>query len=497
MGSVTCQKMRELEELAFKKGVTAESLMEKAGQGMADALLRRYPSPGRVIACIGTGNNAGDALVVLRHLSAAGWQIGVRCLHSRSMLAALPQKKWRELGDCPWCEKVERYPGSEPLLLLDGLIGIGGAGPLRAPLDELAAWMNKMRDTHGADVIAMDIPSGVNGDTGKACDGAVVADLTLSVGVVKTGLLASASALFTGAIETIPLAELPPPDDASPSLIDVTSLKNLLPRRPHDFHKGDAGRVGIFAGSEGMLGAAVLCAKGAVRSGAGLVTVFAYEDIYPLLATMLPPEVMLRRMRSLGEIRKCHLDALAMGPGIGASNQQENRRWLTLLGQLDLPMVLDADALNRFDGKSLVSYLRPNHILTPHPGEMLRLFPEGADMNRMGRVKAFVEHYPGTTLVLKGVHSIIAQNGAGHNTSFHVNGSGHAGMACGGQGDVLTGVMAGLLAQGLASIDAARLSVWLCGRAAELAISHGRQSTFSLCAGDIPEWLGLAFRELA
>ena len=492
MGSLTCQKMRELEDQAFKQGATAEDLMEKVGRGIAAAIFRRYPTPGRVVACIGTGNNGGDALVVLRHLSNEGWRIGVRYLHPLSKLAVLPRKKWRELGECPCNEAVDTHSTGEAFLLLDGLIGIGASGPLRAPLDELAAWMNEMRCAHRADIIAMDLPSGLNGDTGVGEAGAVVADLTLTVGVPKTGLLTPIAANFTGVIETIPLAELPPPDDGSPSLIDLTSLKNTLPRRPHDFHKGDAGRVGIFAGSRGMLGAAVLCARGAMRSGAGLVTVFAYEDIYPMLATMLPPEVMVRRMRSLGEIRKCRLDALAMAPGIGASNQQENRRWLTLLRQLDLPIVLDADALNRLADKSLVKYLRSNHILTPHPGEMTRLFPEGEDMHRFDKVSAFIERYPGTTLLLKGVHSIVAQDGQ----PFHINGSGHAGMACGGQGDVLTGVIVGLLAQGVTSMDAARLGVWLCGRAAELAVSHGAQSMRSLSAGDIPDWLGVAFQEL-
>jgi len=492
MGSLTCQQMRELEDRAFNRGVTAEDLMEQVGRGMASAILRRYPVPGRVIACIGTGNNGGDALIVLRYLSVAGWKIGVRSEHPSSKLGVLPQKKWRELGASPWKALVGNSSGSGSLLLLDGLIGIGASGPLRAPLDDLARWMNEMRHTQGADVIAMDIPSGLNGDTGEAYDGAVVADLTLTVGVPKVGVLSSKAVNHTGSIETIHLAELSILDDDSVSLTDMHSLRNSLPRRPHDFHKGDAGRIGIFAGSLGMLGAAVLCARGALRSGAGLVRVFAFEDVYKLLAPMLPPEVMLYQMKSLGEIRKCRLDSLAMGPGIGVKNPQENRRWLTLLNQLDLPIVLDADALNRLAKTSLVSYLRPNHILTPHPGEMARLFPEGEEMDRVAKVRAFTDRYPGTTLLLKGAHSIVAQSGQ----SLYINGTGHAGMASGGQGDVLTGVIAGLLAQGVSCIDAARLGAWLCGRAAELAVSHGGQSVQSLSAGDVPDWLGAAFREL-
>jgi len=492
MGSLTCQQMRELEDRAFNRGATAEDLMERVGRGMVAAILPRYPVPGRVIACIGTGNNGGDALVALRYLAVAGWKVGVRSANSSTELAVLPRKKWRELGTSPWKELVINDGGAGCLLLLDGLIGIGADGPLRPPLDGLATWMNELRHTQRADVIAMDIPSGLNGDTGEAYEGAVVADLTLTVGVPKVGVLSPKAANYTGSIETIPLVELPIPDDQSASLTDVHSLKNSLPRRPHDFHKGDAGRVGIFAGSLGMLGAAVLCARGAMRSGAGLVTVFAFDDIYPLLAPMLPPEVMLHRMTSIGKIRKYRLDALAMGPGIGVKNPQENRRWLRLLKQLDLPLVLDADALNRLAETSLVSYLRPNHILTPHPGEMARLFPEGEEMDRLTKVRAFTDRYPGTTLLFKGTHSIVAQSGQ----PLHINGTGHAGMASGGQGDVLTGVIAGLLAQGVACMEAARLGAWLCGRAAELAVSNGGQSAQSLSAGDVTDWLGAAFQEL-
>jgi hydroxyethylthiazole kinase-like uncharacterized protein yjeF len=493
MGSLTCQEMRKLEEQAFRQGATAEGLMEKAGQGIAAAIMRRYSPPGKVIACIGSGNNGGDALVALRHLAAAGWLIGVRCLHTPSQVAALPRNKWRELDDCPWSDELDIEQAESSLILLDGLLGIGAAGPLRSPLDQLAAWMNTMRLKQGADIIAMDIPSGLNGDTGEIYDGAVVADHTLTVGVPKAGLLSPSAADVTGSIETVQLAELPVPDDDSPCLIDAAALRGVLPRRPHDYHKGQAGRVGIFAGSEGMLGAAVLCAKGAIRSGAGLVTLFAYEEIYPLLALMLPPEVMLRRIKTLSEIGNVQLDVLAMGPGMGSGNQQENRRWLQFLRQLDIPLVLDADALNRLAGKSLMKYLRPNHVLTPHPGEMARLFPEAEHMTRWDKVHAFTERYPGTTLLLKGSHSMVAQS----DHPACINGSGHAGMACGGQGDVLTGVIAGLMAQGLSGFDSARLGAWLCGRAAELAVSHGDQSMPSLSASDIPTWLGRAFREIA
>lgn len=490
MGSVTCAAMRRLEGKAFRKGSTAEALMEKAGAGIARAVLRRYPGRGTAVACIGSGNNGGDALVALRYLAAEGWRVGVKCLHSVCRLGVLPRKKWRELDSCGWDESL--LSGGAPLILLDGLLGIGAKGGLRAPLDELAGWMNFVRSRRGADVVAVDIPTGLDGDTGNACEGAVVADLTLTVGVPKTGLLTPEAASFTGAVELVPLEELPVPDGGDLRLGDVCGLSGILRKRPHDFHKGDAGRVGILAGSRGMLGAAVLCATGAMRSGAGLVTLFAKQDVYELLALMCPPEVMVRPIDSLDEILELPLDALAVGPGIGSGDDVVDVAFFSLLEKAKCPLVVDADGLNRVAVNDLGCHLRSGMVLTPHSGEMARLFPEGGGLGRVQAAREFADRFPGVTLLLKGARSLVAEAGR----TISVNGSGHAGMAAGGQGDVLTGVVASLLAQGVEGYDAARAGAWLCGRAAELAVSHGGESMRSLCASDVPVWLGRTFREL-
>jgi len=550
--SITCEEMRKLEERVFNHGVTAEELMEEAGKGIARAIVRRYPEPGVAVACLGSGNNGGDALVALRYLSKSGWSVFLKCMYPIFRLSELPQKKWRELEDLISDDEShplnqvfpERVPG-KPYLLLDGLLGIGASGPLRSPLDQLATWMNRERVVAGADVIAMDLPSGLNGDTGEVVSGAVVADVTLTVGVPKIGLLIGDASQVTGTIETVPVRGLSPDylfvdeegemededllasKSSSLQLNDRISLMSVLPRRKHDFHKGNAGRVGILAGARGMLGAAVLCATGAMRSGAGLVTVFAFEETYQLLAPMLPPEVMLRLIESYEELNDFNFDALAVGPGIGMwenRNQgggqtfnkdkkgdfQTRRKmcysdlagrdlaWWNAVFSRDIPVVFDADAINRlscFSEDELARYLRPNHLLTPHPGEMSRLFPEGDSLTREARVEMWTRRFPGVTLLLKGAHSLIGRSGE----PTYLNASGHAGMACGGQGDVLTGVVAGLLAQGLEPTESCRLAAWLCGRSAEIAITPGRgkESQQSLSSGDIPTYLGLAFRELA
>mgnify|MGYP001568057499 FL=1 len=492
MGSLICADMRKFEDHAFKQGVSPEGLMEKAGKGIARAIMRRFSCPGTAIACIGTGNNGGDALVAIRYLADAGWKIGMRCMHASSELGVLPRKKIRELGECPINEPVPDSSLDEPMVLLDGLLGIGADGPLRPPLAELATWMNDMRNSQSAQTVAMDIPSGINGDTGEVYEGAVEADLTLTIGIPKPGLFALAAVNHTGSIELISLAELPVPDGGDVRLNDVHELRGILPRRGHDFHKGDAGRVGILAGSPGMLGAAVLCATGALRSGAGLVTLFADATTYPLLAPMLPPEVMLRSISSFDEINPAEFDAFALGPGIGRTSKDSDGSFWALLERMSIPTVIDADGLNRIADAGTEKWMAPHFVLTPHPGEMVRLFPEWAGLDRVEIAKAFAQRYDRTTLLLKGAHTLIARSGS----AVYFNATGNSGMASGGQGDVLTGIISSLLAQGLESQDAARMGAWLAGRAAELAISHGGESVQSLIASDVCNGLARAFNDM-
>lgn len=499
-GSVKCEKMRELEAQLIDGGRSEELLMDEAGHGIAQAIQRYYPVPGTVVACIGSGNNGGDALVALAHLLAVGWDVAVHCLHGKGCLGELPARKWQKLGVCNLSEiaggpSLDYLPASSvdrPLLLLDGLLGIGASGPLRSPLDAMASSMNALRQSHGADVVAMDLPSGMNGDTGETVRGAVIADLTLTVGVAKQGLLSPMAVSYTGVIETVPLRGITAQRDGSASLVDADLVRGLICRRGHDYHKGNAGRVGICAGSQGMLGAAVLSAKAAIRSGAGLVSVFAFDDIYPMLATMMPAEVMVRRISAWQQIDECRLDALVVGPGLGVNVLSQADLFFRWLESVDVPVVVDADAINAIALDRRYDLLKAGMVLTPHPGEMRRLFPEGEALPRPARVEQFVQQYPGVTLLLKGAHSVVSRSGS----PLYVNGSGNAGMASGGQGDVLSGVIGGLLAQGVESLNASLLGSWLCGRAAGYALSHGGASHSSLIASDVIENLGLAFREI-
>lgn len=491
MGLISCQGMRELEEDAFRAGVSAEALMDKAGRRLGEVLARLYPRPGTAVAYVGRGNNGGDALVALAVLRSVGWKIAVRSPFQPHELGVLPRRKLRQLPDVVLQgDPLASADLAPPLLLIDGLLGIGARGPLRDPLGALAAEMNALRASGGAQIAAVDIPSGLNGDSGESYDGAVQADLTATIAVPKTGLVADAAINHVGRIEVIPLEELTP-SITGDRITTAASLRPLLPPRAFDTHKGQAGRIGIVAGSRGLLGAAVLAAQGALRAGGGLVTVFVLEENYPLLLAAGPPaEAMVKPVSSYGEVLRDGHDVLVIGPGLGSLEGSPRSEILELLAQRDVPLVVDADALNAIAAEGPGEHLHEGMVVTPHPGEMLRLFPQAATMSRAQVAREFVKRYP-CTLLYKGARTIVTAPGE----DLFYNSTGSPGMATGGQGDVLCGLLAALLGGGHGALEAARASAWLAGRASEFALNGG-ESPESLLAGDTVKHLGAAFSAL-
>ncbi len=497
---LTPAEMRTAEERVFASGVEPEELMEEAGRGLARAIQRFFPDPGRLLLYLGKGHNAGDALVAARHLLSLGWRVSLHWAAPAETCSPLTRRKHEQFLaiESRAKPKGRRLPaGSGFTVQLDGLLGIGASGPLRDEYAALAREMNARRRAGRAATVAVDIPSGLDGTSGVPGPGSVEADYTCTVACAKSGLLADAAISFTGRIEVIALGRLPGdflPADAGLRLITPASLLPLLPWRPFEFHKGQAGRVAIAAGSRGLTGAAVLTSWGALAAGAGLVTLLVPEDVYPVVAGAAPAEVMVRPWsgdapEALGSFA---WDVLAAGPGLGAAIPQG----LTAFLEADpRPAVLDADMLNRLAeaGEEVigrVSHAGPR-LLTPHPGEFARLAPDLAaeGVDRRARVEGFTARYP-ATLLLKGARTAIGERGR----CVSLNSTGDPGMATGGMGDVLTGVLAGLMAQGMEAYDAACAGAWLCGRSAECAIAGGIASRESLRAGNIPEQLGAAFR---
>jgi ADP-dependent NAD(P)H-hydrate dehydratase / NAD(P)H-hydrate epimerase len=477
--------MRDLENAVFAIGHTPEALMLQAGERMSQAILRYYPSKKHAIAYLGKGHNAGDALVIAKQLQKAGWTIHLRCPYLKEDLSPLTLRMFQALGATPLDSATAPAPG---YLLIDGLLGIGAEGPLRSPLKELTTEMNEARDSMDCTLVSLDNPSGVNASTGEIYPGAVKADHTLCVGYPKAGLLKSSCTHYVGALTQITLDALkdhaPEVNHASPQLITPHSLRRL--RRDFDTHKGQAGRIGIWAGSEGMLGAAVLTATAALRSGSGLITLFTPPALYPILAPMLPPEIMVQPSSSPLTMLKHNFDALVLGPGIGSPAADLAVQLLEVAEKSTIPTVLDADMLNLISRENKQSALHSKCILTPHPGEMKRLFPSSDSRENMAQI--FCESCP-VTLLLKGARTIITDP----NSPLYINSSGTPAMATAGQGDVLSGLIGGLCAQGYSQLDACKLAAWLAGEAAQLALASQTETEETLTASSVLSFLPQAF----
>lgn len=490
---LTCAEMKSLEQRAFAEGVSADALMEQAGLQIARAVMQFCPKPGVCIAVFGKGNNGGDALVAARHLAQADWQVRLLGAYPEAEWGPLPRAKFESVKGCRMIETDElgSSPGM-PLVVLDGLLGIGAKGALQEPLARLTGAINGLRRHSNAIVFALDLPTGLDGDTGAADPACIVADYTLAIGFAKSGLIADSATNFTGRLCILPLRELTSRAGAAPATAVATTapvLAPLLPRRMFDTHKADYGRIAILAGSKGFLGAAVLCSSACVRAGAGLVTLFAAPDVAAALSPKTIPEVMVRAIESPAALLAEKHDVFAVGPGLGAHVASDVAR---LVRNIERPMVLDADGLNAISANvEVLGRTAGERVLTPHPGEMERLAPGSLRQTRREAVVNFTSRFP-CTLLLKGARTLVSKKGE----PVAINTTGTPGMAVGGMGDALTGVIAALIGQRVRPFDAARLGAWLCGRASELAITHGGESEESLTPGRMLDFLGTAFADL-
>lgn len=482
---VTCEEMKNAEEAAFARGVQAEDLMEQAGRGIAEIVRQFHPVPGHCSVFCGKGHNTGDGLVAARYLAGWGWSIDLRFSYPETALSPLTAKKLKELPRSE-AKTQARYPK----IALDGLLGIGAHGEPREAIAKSIRTLNCMRRDEGAWVLAIDIPSGLDGDTGLPASACVEADLTATIACVKSGLVADTATNAVGRLALVELEELRPPEAGSWRIATADTLRPWLPARSFDLHKGDCGRVGVIAGSPGFIGAARLCSAAAMHAGAGLVTVVAKGEAAALLTTSCIPEVMVRRVQTYREVHELRFDALAIGPGLGLEHAAEV---LSVMREAPQPMVVDADALNALSRDvHLLKHCAGERLLTPHPGEMERLYPQRG-RTRQQWLEDFLTEYP-VTLLLKGARTLVG-NAQGRRC---INITGNPGMASGGMGDVLTGVCAALTSQ-LRENDlfqSACLGAWLCGRSAEKAVFEPLGSAESLSANWVVDHLGSAFRSL-
>jgi NAD(P)H-hydrate epimerase len=477
----TAAQVRELDRIAIQeRNIAGYQLMSRAGQALADCVARRWPRLRRVCIVCGAGNNGGDGYVLGRLLRDAGVEVTLLGLADPDTLsgdAARAAGDYRAAGGV-----VAPYGGELPHdaeLLVDALLGTGLDRPVEGRYRDVIEALNR----HPAPLLAVDVPSGLHADTGAILGVAVQAACTVTFIGRKRGLYTGAGGQQAGSVEFADLAV--PPDiystqRAGVELIAQLPLEQLLAPRRRDAHKGDFGHVLVVGGNAGMSGAARLAAEAAARCGAGLVSVATRAAHAPVLNAGCP-ELMVHAVERAAELAPLLVRAsvVVVGPGLGRSAWSQQ-----LLGRVldsDLPLVMDADALNLLAQDPL---RRDNWILTPHPGEAARLLGQCSaeiQRDRFAALERLVADYAGS-VVLKGAGSLVGDATSGVRLCAH----GNPGMASGGMGDVLSGVLGALLAQGVPRFEAATTGVWLHAVAADRAARQGERG---LLARDLIPWL--------
>ncbi len=475
------EQVRELDRLAVDYyGISGFSLMGAAGQALFDEIRQRWPRARSIALMCGGGNNAGDGYVVARLARQAGLTVELHHLVEPQQL----QGEARHACDEAIAAGVSmiNYDGQALdgwELIVDALLGTG----INAPVE--GVWREAIEAINSADtpVISADIPSGLNADNGTVMGAAVRADATVSFIGLKRGMFTADGPDHCGDIS---FADLGVPHEVYAHLegnatrLDYRAVVPMLSRRQRNSHKGDFGHVLVIGGDYGMSGAARLAAEAAARCGAGLVSV-ATREAHCVAISAGRPELMCYGVEQAKELMPLlkRASVVVIGPGLG--QQSWGRNMLSRVLDCGLPLVVDADALNLL---AVEPYFHDKWVLTPHPGEAARLLgctTREVQQTRFTSVASIVASYGGTA-VLKGAGSVIETMGA----EPAICGGGNPGMASGGMGDILSGVIAALIAQGLALEQAAQVGVTLHAEAAERAAAEGERG---MLASDLLPWL--------
>lgn len=512
---VTAQEMRALERAAAAAGLTEAQLQERAAEEIAQVAASEAGAPGRapIVGVIGPGNNGRDAMLAGRNLARAGYQVRLY-LGPRHAVAESEFQELAGLGVI-WQHHAAEHLQQlstwlrEAIVVLDGLLGIGVRGPMRAPLADIAETVNAARAERGTAlrVVSVDLPSGLDSDTGEAPGVVVRADVTVALGAVKAGTLRFPGASFAGRIEPRPIGLPPGLDEGLPvRLLDYRQAARLVPPRPLDAHKGTFGSLLVVGGSREYLGAPILAALGAARAGCGLVALGVPARVQAAAAARLPeatyvllpgdgaasdPEGSAQALREAWP----RFDALVLGPGLGRSPGAEALARQLVSGALGepRPVVVDADALTLL-ARWPAWWTRTSCplVLTPHYGEMARLCDRapaelaGASWEA-ARAKAREWHQ---VVVLKGPFTVVAEPEGLAWVSPWANPA----LASAGSGDVLAGLIGGFLAQGLDRGAACRLAVAVQAHAASAIVARGRRT---LLASEVAEQVPATLDQLA
>ena len=487
MRLVKASEMQEMDRITIQGlGIPGAVLMENAARGASRVFLEYFAPVGNshVVLLCGPGNNGGDGYVMARYLHQAGLKVTVIVLSKLNKISGdalinlkVIQQMELEILEVPdqkrWGSKRRLIRNCD--IIVDGILGTGLNSPVKGFYAQVIKYVNSL----GKPVMAIDIPSGLNADTGQIMGVAIKAELTATFGFPKVGHLVFPGADLVGSLARIDIGI---PDlvanqvPTSCLMIEPGDLSHLLTIEKQDVHKGNRGHLLVLSGSTGKTGAATLTALGALRAGAGLVTVGVPESLNPILETKLTeamteplPETSDGSLSLKAEKEiKAIMDgktALALGPGL-STNPETTDLVRRIVSWCPLPMVIDADGLNALsqDPTSLSS-CRESAILTPHPGEMARLTgnkTSAIQHDRIGTSLQFVKKH-GCHLVLKGARTLIAQP----DGKLFLNPTGNPALSSGGAGDVLTGLIGGFLCRGWPMTEASIAGVYLHGMAAD------------------------------
>lgn len=473
----SAQQARDIDRMAQElPSITGFQLMTKAAEAGFKAIQEHYPKARKITVVCGAGNNAGDGYLIAAIALRAEYQVQLISLVAEEKLQGdAAQAKDAYLAEGGIITSEIKLLDESTDVFVDALLGTGLDRTVSGIFADIIGYINALE----IPVLAVDIPSGLNADTGNIMGCAIVADLTISFIVLKKGLFTGLAADYCG---TVIFADLEVPDAIiQPQAVHQYLIQPAkLARRKASAHKGDFGHVLVVGGDYGYAGAIHLAAGAALNSGAGLVSV-ATRKVHALQSHLFSPELMGHALEQMADIASlcARATVLVLGPGLGQGDWAQGI-WPTLIA-LDVPRVIDADALNLLAETPKYS---DNWVLTPHPGEAARLLQcSSADIlqDRYAAVRAIQKQYGGIC-VLKGAGTLVC---AGEDV--HVNTTGNPGMASGGMGDVLSGLIGSLLAQQYSLLEATQQGVYLHGLAADKAAE--KQGQRGLHASEVIQFL--------
>lgn len=506
---VTASEMKEIDKKATEAfGIPTLNLMENAGKGLAEAILKFYPASKRIAVLCGKGNNGGDGLVAARYLSeTASVAVFLLCSKNeitedaKANLTSFKGKLFEVTGEEGLKKAISGAAKAD--IIIDAIFGTGLKSAVSGLIKDAIEGINSLNKQ----VVSADIPSGINSDTGQVMGAAVRADLTVTFGMPKAGLYLFPGHEYAGRIEVIDIGlpeALISGEKIKTGIIEQDDIAPLFPKRQKDTHKGSYGHLLVIAGSRGKTGAAAMAAVSAMRTGAGVVTLAVPKNLQPIYEMKLT-EVMTEPLseaekwsigeNALGEIIKLAEDksALVLGPGISPT-QAAIKVMAGLIETITQPVVIDAGGVDAVVANpDILKNAKGARVITPHPGEMGRLLglsPRDIQANRIEIARSFAEKN-NVHVVLKGAHTVIAAP----DGKVFINITGNPGMATAGTGDVLTGMIGGLLAQSFSPEKAAIAAVYLHGLAGDMV--RDEKGEYGILATDIIEKIPFAIKKVA